>query len=719
MTASHPAVNESAATFKWLTATLGLDVENDASPVRSAWNGVRAGMLMSAGSGQHILQSVDWISDYWVARGAVPAIPLGQLAPAWMPPAGIDQWPLFEVEELDSLFPEVRRSNYDAFIDGLRRTALPGSPEDSASAALDHYLALKSALVPRVFDVPAIQTEHVRVWLASAVGHMLMSAALTPADLRALAQNVLYRLGIPLQIAAQRGLLDQIADRHLEVLYNARMGPDGRLQLGAVRIGQGEEWRDHWLALGFDLGAEDGLEAVQLAARLMRCPALVLGLTSALASEGEIRTIAVAVVRRWLLVLQAMAWLEDALPHEWSDVRVKDLCAFAFNATKPDWPRRVVAVSHRSRDVKPELRGMQAYRAGRFAIDANYVPSWETNVGMIWGLFAATPAIARIESAGYRDSLWCRRERELTEYLVSTSDFLAGRRIVDLARPELRTLDAIVRHWNERTPRDAPALQAEFPTLTEICSPGPLAAWETVMLRAAAALRLIHAIIPGVTPAIVNALALRLQEGGDVPIGAPTNNPDGWRGYADIFRDARETSGAAPNELAVRLPDSYDPSQTGLDRQMAQRIPDLQAGTAPLLRDVLVAMEWLRVEFPQFVERGRGDFLAINCQQLSRDVWETAEEVSLHRGLAAMRPRLPVPLWIVQLADQDVEFWPQIGEVPIFTEHVTAQFAWMLEGRFGRSDSQRLYAENSGLILSPGLDARCRGSWAAGRDADR
>ena len=63
MTASQPAVNESAATFRWLTATLGLDAENDVDPVRSAWKDVRDSMLSSAAGGQRILQSVDWISD--------------------------------------------------------------------------------------------------------------------------------------------------------------------------------------------------------------------------------------------------------------------------------------------------------------------------------------------------------------------------------------------------------------------------------------------------------------------------------------------------------------------------------------------------------------------------------------------------------------------------------------------------------------------------------
>jgi len=247
-----------------------------------------------------------------------------------------------------------------------------------------------------VFDFPAIQTEHVRAWLGASVGHLLMFAVLEPlAEPVLLATEVMRRMELVVRIAGERYPLDQVGDRQLEILYNARMLPDGNLSFRAVRIGQGEEWRDHWLALGFELGAEDTLVALQMAAKLLRCLPLVVGVTSALASgEVSIKTLATAVVRRWLLTLQAMAWLETALLHSWSDVRPKDLCCFALNATKPDWPRRVLAISHRSKDVKPVLRNMQAWRAGRIAIDANYIPSWETNIGMIWGLFAATPVIS-------------------------------------------------------------------------------------------------------------------------------------------------------------------------------------------------------------------------------------------------------------------------------------------------------------------------------------
>jgi hypothetical protein len=43
---------------------------------------------------------------------------------------------------------------------------------------------------------------------------------------------------------------------------------------------------------------------------------------------------------------------------------------------------------------------MRAWRSSRFAIDASYVPAWETNNGMVWALFAAIPAIARVHSPG-------------------------------------------------------------------------------------------------------------------------------------------------------------------------------------------------------------------------------------------------------------------------------------------------------------------------------
>ena len=51
-----------------------------------------------------------------------------------------------------------------------------------------------------------------------------------------------------------------------------------------------------------------------------------------------------------------------------------------------------------------------------------------------------------------------------------------------------------------------------------------------------------------------------------------------------------------------------------------------------------------------------------------------------------MRWRLPMPVWIIQWAGQDVESWPLIGDAPIFTEHGEAQFGWMLETTLDRQE---------------------------------
>jgi hypothetical protein len=698
--------NESAATFKWLAAQLGLD-RGDKTAIRAAWKQARKIMLCESSSGQIIDQPVNWISDFWIARGAKSGPVLHHLAPEWVPPMDITHWPSFGAAGVAELFAgTARRSNNANLFETLSATPESNDPETTAREALAWFYKLKAGLTPRVFDLPAIQTEHVRVWLGTSIGHLLMAVPLAlDVEASAAAEALTYRLAL-----VQRGeyeTIDQIGDRRLERLYNARVGQDGQLSIAPVRVGQGPEWRDHWLTLSLDIGAEEASEAVRMAARVLRCPRLFQGLATALNSDDDqFRLLATAVLRRWLLTLQVMAWLEVALSRAWSDIRPKDLCCFALNATKPEWPRRIVAISHRSQDAKHDLRRTYAWREGRIAIDANYVPSWETNIGMIWGLFAATPAIVRINSPTYGDSVWCRRELELTDYLLKESDFLAERWIIDLDLTRVKEIDTIVDRWGRPETVGKPLLPPrQFPPVIEVCSPGPMPAWEVRMLRASAALRMIHAVYPG--PKAVNQLALLIQ-GGKEPSGipAPTNNPDQWRTYGEIFREAAETFGVAPGELALQLPSEYGRQEMERDLRLATFIPDLGTGS-PALSDVLVAMEWLCVEFPQFLDRRGGDFLAINCQRLTRTAWESDEGVSLLRGLAAMRPRLPMPVWIIQWAGQDVESWPLIGDAPIFTEHAEAQFGRMIEATFDRRESQSRYPMDSGMVLAPALIARC------------
>lgn len=391
-----------------------------------------------------------------------------------------------------------------------------------------------------------------------------------------------------------------------------------------------------------------------MAARLMRCPPLIQGLREAVQSGDEyLMTLAVAVIRRWILTLKTMAWLEAALVEPWTHVRAQDLACFAFNATKPEWPHRVIAISHRSADAKATLIDMKLWRAGRCAIDANYVPAWETNTGMIWGLFAATPAIARIRSSHYEQSIWCLREIEISQYLAERSDFLSERWILDLELSQLRDLDRVAMAWDdieEPSRAKASGVFMEFPPMCQVWEPTAMPPWEVKMLRASAALRLINLFVsdPESDPELANGLAQLLQTGTDLPGPAPTNNPDGWQAYASILREARLETEADNQELVVSIPSEYAPELRALDFELWGRIPDLSTGT-PALGDVLVALEWLRVEWPAMLTQRRGDMIAINCRQLSKEQWEMDERFSLLRGLAAIRMHCGFCNWLARM----------------------------------------------------------------------
>jgi hypothetical protein len=199
-----------------------------------------------------------------------------------------------------------------------------------------------------------------------------------------------------------------------------------------VRVGEGEPWRESWSWLRRDIAFEEMHEALQVTARVMRSFPVVAGLVRALRSGHRgLETVALAVVRRWLLTLKAMSWLEASALASWEYVRPQDLACFAFSAVRPVWPRRILAVSHRSADVKPVLRTMRLWRSSRCAIDACYVPSWETNNGMVWALFGPTPAIARVNSPGYDESVWCLREAEVAQHLIERLDFVEERFVIE------------------------------------------------------------------------------------------------------------------------------------------------------------------------------------------------------------------------------------------------------------------------------------------------
>ncbi|RCG30734.1 hypothetical protein DQ384_12125 [Sphaerisporangium album] len=704
--------NESSASLSWLADALGVSPGSAPGPVAAAWAETRD--TMREPRNQAVAHPNDWTSDPWLARGT--GITGSGMIPTWIPPDGIDEWPAADLTGL-----------LDVFASSARRTrpqTLAGPSEAAGNVPGDAVAAfLREEAGAGTDGAAAVRAQHVRAWLGCAVGPLLREVVLTPGNGHdALAAAAAARLETPrrVNLPVSWASANQFAEKYLDLLYNLRTSADGRLAFpdaADVRTGQGEGWREHWTWLSRDLGLGDVREALRTAARLMRHPPLVEGLLRTVeAQDRRLGMTALGVARRWLLTLKAMAWLEDATAHEWEHVRPRDLACFAFNALKPDWPRRVLGISHRSIDTKSALSRTDLWSSGRCAIDATYVPSWETNTGMVWGLFGATPAIVRVRSAGYEKSAWCRREAELTHYLVERADFLAERWVLDLVPGDLTALEAA---HNARDPRPRPGAAVPVPARrpapyeVPVWTPGPRPAWQTAVLRASAALRVINTLLADAE--LTNRFVTEFLLGdAHFPEPAPTGHPEGWQAYRSIFRELQALAGGT--EPAVRLPWGYSAEQTALDVHMFRRLPHLggsahvragsgtHAGTgAAGLRDVLVAYEFLRSEWPS-VAGDRRRYLAVDCRDVRPGLWAGDERLSLQRGLLAVRT--PVPVWIVQRAGQEVDTWPIPGDHPIFTEHFPGQFSWMA----GERDDRAAPSPGSGLEFSPALAAMIRRS---------
>jgi hypothetical protein len=699
--------NESARSYAWLTHSLGLS--DDTGLVAEAWRQVRESMR-PVDQNVHFL--TDWISDPWLARG-VKDTSSTTVAPTWDPPDRLDEWPAFGVDRLvAALSTQARRTRVQALPD--RFTSPPNGSADDANAAIARFVQIESD-IQRHGDARMIQVNHLRAWLGTSIGPLLRGIMLSDGvDPDVLTQAVMTRLTLPFSIDVPHKWLfaDELEGRRLDLLYNLTTDPAGRLRwldAADIRVGQGEVWRENWAWLSGDIGFAEMREAVQLTAQIMRCGPVVEGLMRALSCERpELRTSALAIVRRWLLALKSMSWLEASALESWSHVRAQDLACFAFSALKPEWPRRIMAVSHRSPDVKPVLSTMRLWHSSRCAIDASYVPSWETNTGMIWSLFGATPAIVRVRSPRYADSVWCLREAELIEHLAERRDFASNRWVLDIDVSHLHSLDGAYAVWDpdpagEPAPAYEPGPFLEFPPLVQVWTPPPMPVWHVAMLRAGAAVRAINVMLGD--HELTNEVVGLLLRDPDLRGPAPTNNPTGIQEYARIFGELQAQLGDAIEEVAIRLPPSYGGDQAQLDGELLERVPDLSSG-APALRDVLVALEFLRTDWPIMVDAGNGRFLALNCRGLSRELLLEHEAFSLYRGLLTVR--LPVPLWIIQSAGQGMENWDLPGDFPIFTEYFERQFSWMMEGFVEPRHVQSHYPENSGLILSPALQQLCQ-----------
>lgn len=687
--------SESAASYCWLVDGLGIGAPD--APIEREWARVRDRMRRS--NEQMVVFATDWISDPWLARGTRND-GIGGIAPAWDPPDTLNAWPTFGVaEHLREIGVAARETRSDVL---ARRLAVPAAaisvnPESAVAEFVE-----SEHLIRRHGDARMVFGDQVRAWLLAVGGPLLRGLLLTAGvDEEVIAQHTTHRLVLPRAIGLPDMwlLADAFGEKRIELLLNVAMQADGTLaEFDPVdlRVGQGIPWQQSWGWLSETVDADLVRDAVRLAARLLRNAGVREGVARALRSRKEAeRTVAVAVVRRWTLALQAMTWLEDALSAPWRDVRPADLACAAFASVKPEWPRRLLAISHRSAEVKPVLRGLHLWKSARCAIDATYLPAWETNTGMIWGLFGATPSIVRVDTPTYTASEWCRRESELIEYLAGTADYLRGRLVIDTDLEGLDGLAELADRWHPDRPTQW--IMPEFPPLLQVWTPQPVPPWEATILRAAGALRAMSASVHD--PDLVNMIVGALTKDVEVPIPPPTNHPGGWAAYARIFR---ELHALVPDPApALSLPAEYGPEQVGKDVEVCSRIPDLSTGS-PSLDDVLVAVEFLRTSWPTMVEEGRGRFLALNLRGHTSRSFADATDMSLQRGLVAFRS-LPVPLWLLQLAGQDASSWGLPGDRPILTEHVDAQFGWLMETWHDPGEARAMYPGDSGLAVSPAL----------------
>ena len=658
----------------------------------------------------------EWPSDFWIAR--TQHIGLGELLyGTWAIPERLDQWTTLEMKDSAAYaLPDTQKTKSAPFLEFLSRTDASRAAGVS-NPVLGFYKLIDPSNGNR--DQTMISACQIRAWLTTAFGSLLIGVAFSLADddqdREIVTQATVSRISSIDTIRPEDrrfGFMDYGCDR----LYNMNPERDGIRQIPS-RQGQGLPWRDHWAWLSTAQDAEAMQTTLQLAGLLLINEPLLAGLDLTIRNgNDDSQKRALCVSRRWLLTAKAMAWLFEALKHDWTWVRPEDLACFAFAALSPAWPRRGIAVSHRSAETKPTLSKLHMWKSPHAAIDASYIPAWETNTGMIWNLFAPVPLIVRVKSPAYSASEWCGREHEMFQYLIEHSDFLEGRAIIDIGVEHLPRLDTAL--FQERTTsssRPKPFLvpKEEFPPVSFVLSGEVPLGHDLAILRAAGALRLIHALVQD--PAQANELASVAAAGNDIAIEAPTNNPDGWAGYGEMFRDLEAAllpaapdgrplagpqqgrSGGHP--LPIRIPDDYSTRDAWLDKENSLQIPDLRQGQHRFA-DILAAYEWRRTVLDWFNNEDLGDKVMVDVSGYTTEDWNTLSKFSVGRGLAALNNATPI--WIMQRADQNAHLWPGLQRQPIFTSHARDQFFWLAPVIL--DPSWLIYfLVNSGLDIVPDL----------------
>ncbi|WP_410667715.1 hypothetical protein [Amycolatopsis sp. cmx-4-68] len=641
-------MNASASAHAWLAGEL-------AAAAPTLWADWAASLRTALGAGADLIWTEPWPHDYWVSQGIHYALNgvSNQVIQTWDPGRTLEDWPLLEA--------------------GAASLVPPGSGRTTDSAALDRVLAAARPLpyaheqqLERFTSMEdVVPAEVVRAWVDAVFGHALGGLAFAATDdAQVLADEGWRRFTTLWQLTAASQVPRQVhVVRAVEALYTAEW-EDGEPSLVPAPQGQPVRAADHWHWLGCPLDAADLREALHTAAGLLVSPPLLRLLIDVTREGGELVPLGLCVLRRWALGLRAMAWLEEAITHPWRDVRLVDVSAFAFAAVAPWWPRPSLAVSHRSAEVKPELIRTALWGSAHVAVDAMTVPNRETNTGLVWRLFAATPSIIRVRSATYEASEWCRREAELLQYLLDGSDFFRGRVVADVT--DLPAVD--------RTPiARRSARDPDFPPNTLVLDVPSFPPLIVTLFAAMGTLRLLNGLVQDV--GTVNRIADALARGRSLSLEPPTNDPGGWQLHYQVFGALARAAGTT--RAPVRLKPEYPQRQLEADlRDYVLRIPDLRRTTCSGL-DVLAALEWDHELRRWFTDAWGSQRAVVDCRPLDVEAWSSDAAHGVQRGILEVRTE--TLLFIVQDAGQKVRRWPVIDrrDTPILTQHVEGQLRWL------------------------------------------
>ena len=700
-------LNASVASLRFVAGFFKEETFN----IQHIWNAFAK--IMTDANAEMRIRDDSWEQDWFLAKYAEDVPGLGINA-QYLPPRDFHAFPKFEVE---SCVNQIIKATGLPFKQSRAPLQVPALFNEQTSdplmlpSALNEFNDLSRRI--RADRDPAMtELNHVLAWLHLALGHLFVGIALSPveANFEALLQVCKQRWSLiwnEKDVYEQHMNVPQLIQWKLDVFYGAQIREVG-LDMHPSRQGQSEQWREDWDWLSFDADRELALAALRKAAQIMISIPICFFLQQKFrAADDSVTTgniLATVIFRRWILQLQAMAWLESALQRSWQHVRTQDLTTFAFNALRPHWPRRIFGVSHRSMDVKATLSTMRAWSNFRYSIDATSFPQWETNVATVWGLFSTTPALIRIPSEHYEDSAWCRRERELFEYLRDQEDFLDGRFLVDLPQSHLKALDVVI-PANTSNEDSGPFKTGQFPRLTTVFKLFPFEPWENRLLACAAAVRQIFIRFQDADMTNIACLKLASHDTPPPEFEPLTNQPGGWSSVMKLFLNCqREWSDSNDVFPLTALPGACSTEEMIGEITGITNIIDLSDGVFDEA-DVLAAWEWHRTILPYLIGNNKyGSFFAIDYRGLTEETWARDEKFRVIRGLN--RIRTSVPFWFLQGEGQRVDEWKGMGRNPVFTQYLPHQWDWMYQ-LFDAPAWPAEFQKQSKLRFSAKLSAAC------------